>query len=97
MGNSTTGLLFFWGGGFQGENKSEMPSQGLTMQCTVNITRKGPALVRARLRPPLKHRHHHHKCLQIEFTKKTLLSLSMAHSISIFVNYIHKYIQGVGG
>ena len=73
-----------------------MPSQDLTVQCTVNITRKDPVLVKARLRPPppQHHHHHHHKCLQMEFTKKTLLSLSMAHSISIFVNFINNYIKG---
>ena len=89
-------FCFFEGGGISGENKNEMPSQDLTVQCTVNITRKDPVLVKARLRPPppQHHHHHHHKCLQMEFTKKTLLSLSMAHSISIFVNFINNYIKG---
>ena len=45
-------FVFFWGGGISGENKNEMPSQDLTVQCTVNITRKDPVLVKARLRPP---------------------------------------------
>ena len=51
-----------------------MPSQDLTVQCTVNITRKDPVLVKARLRPPppQHHHHHHHKCLQMEFTKKNI-------------------------
>ena len=45
-------FCFFEGGGISGENKNEMPSQDLTVQCTVNITRKDPVLVKARLRPP---------------------------------------------
>ena len=89
-------FCFFEGGGISGENKNEMPSQDLTVQCTVNITRKDPVLVKARLRPPPPNTTTTTTINVYKWNslKKTLLSLSMAHSISIFVNFINNYIKG---